>query len=158
MGFTTASGIKVNPGSTTKKVVKERDGTLTLHLVNGEVHKGFDQIVAATGRQPVTSALHLERAGVKTLKSGHIVVDEYQNTNVKGIQALGDVCGKVELTPMAIAAGRRLADRLYGGMPNAKAEYDLVPTVVFSHPVIGTIGMTEQAARNKYNEKDLKVK
>merc|ERR1712000_442706 len=71
--------------------------------------------------------------------------------------ALGDVCGRVELTPMAIAAGRRLADRLFGHIPDAKADYDMVPTVVFSHPTIGTIGLTEKQAREKYNEDDLKV-
>lgn len=123
-----------------------------------QVHKGFDQIVAATGRVPVTDTLHLERPGVSSLKSGHIIVDEYQNTSVKGVLALGDVCGKVELTPMAVATGRRVADRLFGGIPDAKADYDLVPTVVFSHPVIGTIGMTEREARLKYPEEDLKVK
>ena len=113
--------------------------------------------MAATGRVPVTDALHLDRAGVSSRKSGHIVVDEFQNTNVKGVLALGDACGKVELTPMAIAAGRRVADRLFGGIPDAKAEYDLVPTVVFSHPVIGTIGMTERAAREKFPDEELKV-
>ena len=69
---------------------------------------------------------------------------EYQNTNVGGVYALGDVCGRVQLTPMAIAAGRRLADRLFGGMPTAKADYEDVPTVVFSHPPIGTVGLTEK--------------
>lgn len=113
--------------------------------------------MSATGRVPVTSALKLERAGITPLKSGHIAVDEFQNTTVKGVLALGDVCGRVELTPMAIAAGRRVADRLYGGIPDAKADYDLVPTVVFSHPVIGTIGMTEKEAREKYSEDQLKV-
>ena len=68
-------------------------------------------VIAATGRHPLTEALGLDAAGVHTTKTGHIVVDDYQNTNVPGVYALGDVCGKVELTPMAIAAGRRLADR-----------------------------------------------
>jgi glutathione reductase (NADPH) len=88
-------------------------------------------------------------------------VDEYQNTTAQprdSVLALGDVCGKVELTPMAIAAGRRVADRLFGGMPDAKADYEGVPTVVFSHPVIGTIGLTEKQAREKYKDEELKVK
>ncbi|CAE7781664.1 gor [Symbiodinium microadriaticum] len=151
------AGINVQPGSVVKEVVKEKDGSLTLHLRNGQVHGGFDVILAATGRHPLTASLGLDAAGVATADSGHIVVDEYQNTNVSGVYALGDVCGNVELTPMAIAAGRRLADRLFGNMPNAKAEYDLVPTVVFSHPVLGTIGLTEQEAREKYPESELKV-
>lgn len=75
------------------------------------MHKGFDAIIAATGRVPLTESLNLANAGVCTSKSGHVMVDEYQNTTTKGVYALGDVCGKVELTPMAIAAGRRLADR-----------------------------------------------
>lgn len=122
-----------------------------------QVHRGFDQIVSAIGRVPVTAPLHLDRAGVTPLKSGHIAVDEFQTTSVSSVLALGDVCGRVELTPMAIAAGRRLADRLYGGMPEAKADYDMVPTVVFSHPVIGTIGLTEQEARKQFREEDIKV-
>ena len=75
---------------------------------------------------------------------------EYQNTNVAGVYALGDVCGRVQLTPMAIAAGRRLADRLFGGMPTAKADYEDVPTVVFSHPPIGTVGLTEKQVRGGF--------
>jgi len=90
-------------------------------------------------------------------KEGHIQVDEYQNTNIGNVYALGDVCGKVELTPMAIAAGRRLADRLFGLMPTAKADYTTVPTVVFSHPTIGTLGLTEEQARAKYPESELKI-
>lgn len=165
-------------------MVKEEDGTLSLHLQNGEVgasqvlhctspspspflalvpsfnrqvHRGFDQILSATGRVPLTPSLRLQKAGITPLPSGHISVDAFQNTSTPGVLALGDVCGKVELTPMAIAAGRRLADRLFGGIPDAKADYDLVPTVVFSHPVIGTIGLTEKQAREKFNEEDLKV-
>lgn len=86
-------------------------------------------------------------------------MNEYSETNVKGIYALGDVCGNVELTPMAIAAGRRLADRLFGGpeFAEAKVSYDLVPTVVFSHPTIGTIGMTEAEAIQKYGADNVKV-
>jgi glutathione reductase (NADPH) len=106
--------------------VKEKDGTLTLHLKNGEVfpvgsslshlvsrqvHRGYDVILKATGRHANVSNLGLSSSGVSTAPNGTITVDEYQNTNVPGIYALGDVCGKVELTPMAIAAGRRLSDR-----------------------------------------------
>jgi glutathione reductase (NADPH) len=79
-------------------------------------------------------------------KSNYITVDDYQNTSAEGVYALGDVCGQIELTPMAIAAGRRLADRLFGGMPDAKADYHTVPTVVFSHPPIGTVGLTQDEA------------
>ncbi len=83
-------------------------------VVRPQVHSGFEVVIAATGRHPLTSTMGLSKAGVTTKpKSGYIEVDEYQNTNVPGVYALGDVCGLVELTPMAIAAGRKLADR-YG--------------------------------------------
>lgn len=90
-------------------------------------------------------------------KKKNIIVDDYQNTTVNNIYALGDVCGRVELTPMAIAAGRKLADRLFGDMPDAKADYENVPTVIFSHPPIGTVGLSEQQAKKKYGEKNIKV-
>jgi glutathione reductase (NADPH) len=80
----------------------------------------------------------------------HVSVDDYQATSVPGIYAVGDVTGRVTLTPVAIAAGRRLADRLFGGEPDARLDYENVPTVVFSHPPIGSVGLTEQAARERY--------
>ena len=128
-------------------------------MANFQVFSGYETVLAAIGRHPLTSKLGLGSVGVETDKDGYILVDAYQNTTASGVFALGDVCGQVELTPMAIAAGRRLADRLqnnnktnktnnnrhcdqmirlYGGMPNAKADYENVPTVVFSHPTIGT--------------------
>jgi glutathione reductase (NADPH) len=113
--------------------------------------------MAATGRHPLTKPLNLNKVGVKVDRKGYIKVDAYQNTNIPNVYALGDVCGKVELTPMAIAAGRKLADRIFDGDTKAKVSYDLVPTVVFSHPVIGTIGLTEQQAVKKYGKEDLTV-
>ena len=121
------------------------------------MHRGFDHILVATGRLPRTPGLGLSSIGVKTDGAGHIIVDEYQNTSTPGIYALGDVTGHVELTPMAIAAGRRLADRLFGGMPDAKADYENVPSVVFSHPPIGTCGLTETDAVAKYGRENLKM-
>ena len=119
-----------------KEVTKEADGTITLHLEDGRVSDfllahvtfdlifclllhviftqtfgGFDKVLSAIGREPLTAPLALAAAGVRTGPAGHIEVDDYQNTSTEGVYALGDVCGKVELTPMAIAAGRRLADR-----------------------------------------------
>lgn len=85
------------------------------------------------------------------------MVDAYQNTVAPGVHAVGDVCGNVELTPMAIAAGRRLADRLYGGKTDAKADYESVPTVVFSDPPIGACGLTEVQAVEKYGASRVQV-
>jgi len=136
------------------------EGTKTVTLNNGDVITGVDTVLMATGRSPLVEPLNLPSAGVaQTEESGHIVTDELSQTNVDNIYALGDVCGNVELTPMAIAAGRRLADRLFGGpaFEGVKVSYDNVPTVVFSHPPIGTIGVTEKQAVEQYGEENVKV-
>eukprot|EP00598_Pedospumella_elongata_P004334 CAMPEP_0184978238 /NCGR_PEP_ID=MMETSP1098-20130426/8809_1 /TAXON_ID=89044 /ORGANISM="Spumella elongata, Strain CCAP 955/1" /LENGTH=479 /DNA_ID=CAMNT_0027501355 /DNA_START=77 /DNA_END=1516 /DNA_ORIENTATION=+ len=151
------AGIKVIGGATSKEVTKEADGTLSVHLENGETLTGFDVLLAATGRHPLTASLNLASVGVETKGPGFVVVDKYQNTSASNIYALGDVCGNVELTPMAIAAARRLADRLFGGMPDAHVDYDTVPTVVFSHPPIGVCGLTEDQAIAKYGADNIKV-
>jgi glutathione reductase (NADPH) len=93
---------------------------------------------------------------VKTDASGNIAVDAYQNTSAANVYSLGDVTGKVALTPVAIAAGRQLADRLFGGRPDARLDYDDIATVVFAHPPIGAVGLTEEAARRKFGD-DVKV-
>ena len=152
-------GIHIIPQADTTAVTKETDGTLTLMLKGGETHNGYDCIVMAVGRDANVESLLLERAGVAMTTAGrkkkYVAVDEFQNTNIRGVYALGDVCGKVQLTPMAIAAGRRLADRLFGSardaaLASAKADYDQVPSVVFTHPPIGTIGLSEAAAVAKH--------
>jgi glutathione reductase (NADPH) len=141
------------------KITVGDDGLKTVHLKNGEVIEGVDTVLVATGRLPLVDSLNLEVAGIKQREKGYIVANEYSETNVAGVYALGDVCGSVELTPMAIAAGRRLADRLFGPAEwkDAKVSYDTVPTVVFSHPPIGTIGLTEKEAIAKYGEGNIKV-
>jgi len=139
--------------------VDESTNLKTVTLANGEVIDGVDCVLMATGRSPLVGPLNLPGAGVEQKDSGYIVTDEYSATNVDGVFALGDVCGDVELTPMAIAAGRRLSDRLFGGeeFKDAKVSYDNVPTVVFSHPTIGTIGLSESEALAKYGEENVKV-
>ena len=84
-------------------------------------------------------------------------VDNYQNTSAERVYAIGDVTGRAELTPVAIAAGRRLADRVFGGMKDRHLRYDLLPTVVFSHPPIGTVGLSEPAAREHYAGQPIKI-
>ena len=137
----------------------EATGLKTLFLKNGEKIEGLDTVLMATGRSPLVGPLNLDGAGVAQKEGGYIVTNEYSETNVDGVFALGDVCGNVELTPMAIAAGRRLADRLFGGpqFEGVKVSYENVPTVVFSHPPIGTIGLSEQQALEKYGEDNVKV-
>lgn len=142
-----------------KKIEIDEDGLKRVTLHNEEVIEGVDTVIMATGRSPLVEPLNLPDAGVKQRKGGYIKTDEYSSTSVDGVFALGDVCGKVELTPMAIAAGRRLADRLFGGpeWKDAKVSYEFVPTVVFSHPPIGTIGLTERQAIEKYGKEKIKV-
>lgn len=117
----------------------------------GERLDGFDTVIWAVGRAPNTAALGLERAGVEVRANGIIPTDEYQDTNVPGIHAIGDVTGRTPLTPVAIAAGRRLADRLFGGRPASRVDYDNIPSVVFAHPPVGTVGLTEQQARERHD-------
>lgn len=143
-----------------EKITLDDKGLKRVHLVDGRIIDGVDTVLMAPGRGPNVEPLNLGSAGVLQAKTGgHILVNDYSETNVPGIYAVGDVIGKVELTPMAIAAGRRLADRLFGGVAhqNAKVSYDLVPTVVFSHPPIGTIGLTEKQAIEKYGQENVKV-
>jgi len=142
-----------------KSISQDDDGLKTVTLNNGELIDGVDVVIMATGRAPLVDPLNLPAANVSQKESGHIVTDEYSQTSADGIFALGDVCGNVELTPMAIAAGRRLSDRLFGGpeFKDAKVSYENVPTVVFSHPPIGTIGLTEAQAIGKYGEDNVKI-
>lgn len=95
-----------------QKVEKNPDGSLTLSLEDGRTET-VDTLIWAIGRKPVIQGLQIEKAGVELLESGHIAVDKFQNTNVAGIYAVGDVTGHYELTPVAIAAGRRLSERLF---------------------------------------------
>ena len=132
-----AEGPTLHTQSVPKEVVKEADGSLTLHLENGE-SQNVDQLIWAIGRHPATDAINLSATGVETNDRGYIKVDEYQTTNVEGIYCVGDIMeGGIELTPVAVKAGRQLSERLFNNKPNAKMDYDLVPTVVFSHPPIG---------------------
>nr|BAK62647.1 glutathione reductase, mitochondrial precursor [Pan troglodytes] len=116
-----------------------------------------DCLLWAIGRVPNTKDLSLNKLGIQTDDKGHIIVDEFQNTNVKGIYAVGDVCGKALLTPVAIAAGRKLAHRLFEYKEDSKLDCNNIPTVVFSHPPIGTVGLTEDEAIHKYGIENVKT-
>jgi len=141
-----ANGVDIQTGVLPAEVRKTGDG-LVVEAADRRRFGPVDCLLWAVGRRPNSDDLGLANAGVDTDDEGFIVVDKYQQTNVEHICGLGDVTGCQALTPVAIAAGRRLADRLYGGMEGRHLDYDLVPTVVFSHPPLGTIGMTEDQAR-----------
>ncbi len=133
------------------------DSGLSLTVDGGrEAFDDFDAVLWAIGRSPNTSGLWLDAAGVDTDDAGFVPTDEYQNTNVEGVYAIGDVTGRAALTPVAIAAGRRLADRLFDGQTDRHLEYKDIPTVIFTHPPIGTVGMTEPEAREHYGD-DVRV-
>lgn len=116
-----------------------------------------DCLLWAIGRDPNTEGLNLDYLGLQLDEKGHIVVDEFQNTSRKGIYAVGDVCGRALLTPVAIAAGRRLAHRLFEGQEDSKLDYNNIPTVVFSHPPIGTVGLTEEEAVQAKGRDNVKI-
>lgn len=148
-------GIHFHSNSVSKSVTKHHDGALTLELENGEKYT-VDALIWAIGRAPETRKLNIQAAGVHINEKGYIPVDHYQNTNVPGIYAVGDNTGAVELTPVAVAAGRRLSERLFNNKPDEHLDYSNIPTVVFTHPPIGTIGLSEHEAREKYGD-DVKI-
>jgi glutathione reductase (NADPH) len=137
--------------------VEGAPGALTLHTKNAAIFGEFDCVTWAIGRRPKTAGIGLEEAGVALDGEGHVVVDDLQSTSVRGVHAVGDVTGRLQLTPVAIAAGRRLADRLFGGEPEAHIDYENVASVVFSHPPIGTVGLSEDAARARFGEGNVKT-
>ena len=149
------SGIALDTGVIPASVSETDDG-LVLMAEDGREFGPVDTLVWAIGRSPNTATLDAGKAGVNMDERGFVPTDDMQATNVENIHALGDVTGRAALTPVAIAAGRRLADRLYGGMNGRHLDYQLIPTVIFSHPTIGTVGMTEDEARAGFGD-DVKV-
>ena len=138
------------------KVEEQTDSTedkklLTIHFTDGTSITDVEALIWAIGRRPNTDNIGLENTDVE-LNRGMVVVDDYEKTTVDGIYAIGDIIGKAPLTPVAIAAGRRLGDRLYGGKPERKMSYDNIATVMFTHPPIGTIGMSEEKAKAEYGD------
>jgi glutathione reductase (NADPH) len=139
----------VQTGFQVAALSKHADGIVVASADNRTL-AGFDTVIWAVGRSPNTRNLDLEAAGVEVIPGGVIPVDDYQNTNIPGIYAIGDITGKVPLTPVAIASGRRLAERLFDNKPDSRVDYANIPSVVFSHPPVGTVGMTENEARERY--------
>ncbi len=152
-----AEGIEVVNHFTPARLTR-KGRTLTMEAEDGQRVDGLEQVIWAIGREASTTGLDLRKAGVAARNNGTLAVDRYQATNVPHIFALGDVIGGAfQLTPVAIAAGRRLADRLFGGHADRYLPYENIPTVVFTHPPIGTVGLTEAQARQRHGEEAVRV-
>ena len=150
------SGPTLHTHANVTEVVKNADDSLTISFDNGETIT-VDCLIWTIGRAANTSGFGLEKTGVKLTEKGTIYSDEFENTSVPGIYALGDVTGKLDLTPVAVKAGRQLSERLFNNKADAKLDYTDVATVVFSHPVIGSVGLTEEKAIAKYGEENITV-
>jgi glutathione reductase (NADPH) len=147
------SGIELRMRCQVTGITRNASGSLDLDDNHGVGLEDVDQMIYAIGRSPELETLKLENAGVKTSSRGYVETDLFQRTSQSSIFALGDITGRAALTPVAIAAGRRLADRLYDQQSERHLDYELIPTVVFSHPPIATIGATEVEARAEYGDR-----
>ena len=143
--------------STPERIEKLADDTLIIHLTNGKSIGPVETLVWAIGREPATDNINLAATGVAMNERGFIETDKYQNTNVDGIYAVGDNTGRAQLTPVAVAAGRRLCERLFNNKPEEHLDCSGIATVVFSHPVIGTVGLTQDEAIAQYGEENITV-
>lgn len=139
-------GVALRMHTEAASIARAPDGALQIRCKDGSMVEA-DALVWATGRAANSHGLNLAAAGVVSNANGVIPTDAFQNTNVPGIYALGDITGRAELTPVAIAAGRKLAARLFLNQADSRLDYDTLPSVVFSHPAIGTVGLTEDEAR-----------
>ncbi len=145
-------GVDIATGAVARSLRRNAAGLLELGVEDGRVLGPFDALIWAVGRSPATADLGLEALGVALDAGGHVLTDEYQRTNLEHLYAIGDVTPRAALTPVAIAAGRRLSDRLFGGQANRKLDYENIASVVFSHPPIGSVGLSEQDARSRYGD------
>ncbi|NCT68426.1 MAG: glutathione-disulfide reductase [Rhodanobacteraceae bacterium] len=146
-----AQGIGIALGHVPVAATRAADG-YALEFDNGLRASGFDELIWAIGREPNSGRLGADTIGLMRDARGYIAIDEWQNTNLPTVYAVGDVTARPALTPVAIAASRRLADRLFGGQPESRLDYANIPTVVFSHPPIGTVGLSEEEARSQYGD------
>jgi len=153
------AGINLIDSTECASITTDSEGSKTILCTKGNEFAGYDEVLFATGRVPVTATLDLPAAGVDMAPGGTIVVDEASRTSAPDVYAVGDVIGKIDLTPVAIAAGRLLSDRLFAGKPESETlmDYDNVPTVVFSHPTLAVTGLTEEEAAAKYGSDAITV-
>jgi glutathione reductase (NADPH) len=146
-----ADGIRITHQVEVTGLHREGDAIVLDDEVHGPCGP-YDAVLWAVGRVPNSDRIDLDAAGIHADERGHIVTDAWQNTNVAGICAVGDVTERPELTPVAVAAGRRLADRLFGGQPDSRLDYDNIPSVIFADPPMGMVGLTEAQAREFHGD------
>jgi glutathione reductase (NADPH) len=146
------AGIATHFGYSLAALEPGEGGRVHLRESGGDRGNAFDAAIFATGRRACTHDLGLETVGVELDDRGRIIVDARQDTSAPGIHAVGDVTDRIALTPVAIAAARRLMDRVFGGRPDAQLDYDDIPTAVFAHPPLGKVGLTEEEARARFGD------
>ncbi|AOX61424.1 glutathione-disulfide reductase [Stenotrophomonas sp. LM091] len=144
-------GVQVHFGYRLRELRRDGDAVVAFGH-DGPADGQFDAVFFATGRRGNSADLGLEAVGVVVGDKGEVEVDAWQTTAVPSVHAVGDIAGKVGLTPVAIAAARKLMDRLFGGQPQAKMDYENVASVVFSHPALGAVGLSEEEACAKYGD------
>lgn len=151
------TGITILKNVGLDSLVKLDDSKIAYRNTDGDVSGGFGKVIWAIGRHTNILGLNLDTPGVAVSERGFIETDEFQNTSVTGIYAVGDVTHRAQLTPVAIAAGRKLSDRLFNDDSGAKLDYNNIPTVIFSHPPVGTIGLSEAQAKEQFEEDQIKI-
>jgi glutathione reductase (NADPH) len=153
----TAERIRVATGGwpTLPTRIEKADGCYVVHLSDGETLE-VDAIMYATGRAPNTKGLGLAEAGVELTANGAVKVDGWSRSSVPSIWAIGDVTDRIQLTPVALAEGQAFAETEFNGNP-IRPDHDDVPSAVFSQPPVGTVGLTEAQAREKYGDLDVYV-
>lgn len=144
-------GIQTHANANAKSVQRNANGSYQINFQEGLTLEGFDCVIWAIGRRANIANLQLANAGIEIDNHENIIVDEWQQTTINHIYAIGDVTGQAPLTPVAIAAGRRLADRLFAER-ETKLDYQNIPTVIFSYPPIASVGLSEPDARKKHGE------
>lgn len=139
-----------------KRIDKNADGSLKVTF-DDDTNAEFDCVIMAVGRRSNVDDLDLNNTDVKLNERRVIITDEYQNTTADGVYAVGDVDGRIALTPVAIRAGRTVSERIFNNRPGLKVNYENIPSVIFSHPPIGSVGLSEEAAREKYGRDNINV-
>jgi len=150
-------GVDIVMHASAAALTRGADGALELAARDGRRLGPFDCVLWAIGRVAAVEDLALGKAGVALDSQGFVATDRYQASSAHGIYAIGDVAGRAQLTPVAIAAGRRLSDRLFGGYSDRHLDYENIPTVIFGRAPIGTVGLTEKAARERYGDANITV-